>query len=228
MLCSMALESIAPGVWVAHYPHVYMGLHIGTRMSIVRLTDGSLVVYSPIPIDATLKEEIDALGPVAHIVAPSRFHHVYFGDFAAAYPHAKKHGCKGLEAKRPDLSFDAWLGDAPDPTWGSELEPVTIAGQVLEETEIFHHPSRTLITVDLIQNFDSSEHWATRQYLKVAGIHRKVGVSRPVRLMYRDRSLSRRTIDELVARRPEAITLAHGRPILERATEELRNAYAWL
>ena len=57
----MALESIAPGVWVAPMPHVYMGLHIGTRMTVVPLSDGSVFVYSPIRLDDGLEAEIDAL-----------------------------------------------------------------------------------------------------------------------------------------------------------------------
>jgi hypothetical protein len=72
----MAVETIAPSVWAAPMPHALMGLHIGTRMTAVRLSDGSLFVHSPITLDGDLKKEIDALGPVGHIVAPSLFHHL--------------------------------------------------------------------------------------------------------------------------------------------------------
>ena len=224
----MALESIAEGVWAAAMPHVYMGLHIGTRMTIVRLSDGSLFVYSPIRLDGELKAEIDALGPVGHIVAPSLFHHVFFGDFAAAYPDAKTHGAPGLEKKRKDLTFDAVLDEEGDPAWAGDLSTLKVEGLALGETVFFHRPSRTLVAADFIQNFDSSDHWATRQYLKVAGIHGRVGVSRPVRIMYRDKGKARRAIDQAIEWNPERITLAHGNPILSDGQAAIRGAYEWL
>lgn len=221
----MPLESIAQNVWVSPWPHVFGGLHIGCRMSVVRLTDGSLFVFSPIQIDDELKNDIDALGPVAHIVAPSLFHHVYFGDFAAAYPDARTYGAAGLEKKRKDLSFDAELTEEG---WPDELTAIAVPGTALGETEFFHHPSRTLITADLIQNFDSSDHWPTRMYLKVAGIHKRINTSRPIRFMYRDKREARKSIDRLIELGPERITLAHGNPILSDGTEALRGAYQWL
>lgn len=224
----MGLEAIADGVWAAPFPHVYMGLHIGTSMTVVRLSDGSLFVHSPIPLDDELKREVDAIGPVAHIVAPSLFHHVYFGDFASAYPEAKTHGAPGLEKKRSDLTFHAMLGEGGDPAWGDEISALTVDGNALGETVFFHHPSRTLVCADFIQNFDSSEHWMTRMYLKAAGIHRRTAISRAVRIMIRDKRKARRAVDMAIDWNPERITLAHGRPILANGTEELRNAYRWL
>ncbi len=227
MLNRMSLEPIAPGVWTAPMPHVYMGLHLGTRMTVVRLSDGSLLIHSPIRLDATLKAEIDALGPVSHIVAPSRFHHVYFGDFAAAYPGAKKHAAEGLETKRKDLSFDAVLGES-DADWARDLRSRKVDGCAIGETVLFHPSSRTLITSDFVQNFDSSDHWATRQYLKLAGIHRRTNVSVPVRMAYRDRRAARRAVDEIIDWAPEQITLAHGVPIHSDGQRAIRSAYQWL
>lgn len=227
MLVHMPLEPIAPGVWAAPMAHVYMGLHIGTRMTVVRLSDGSLLLYSPIRLDDALKAEVDALGPVSHIVAPSRFHHVYFGEVASAYPDAKKHGAEGLEKKRKDLSFDSVLGES-DADWANDLQSRKVDGCAIGETVLFHPASRTLITSDFLQNFDSSDHWATRQYLKLAGIHRRTNVSVPVRITYRDRRASRRAVDEIIEWAPEQITLAHGRPIQSDGEQAIRVAYQWL
>ena len=40
-----------------------------TRMTVIRLPDGGLWLHSPTPLDDGLRAAIDALGPVAHIVA---------------------------------------------------------------------------------------------------------------------------------------------------------------
>ena len=63
------LNAIADGVWVVPAPLRFMGIFaIGTRMTVIRAGDG-LVLHSPIAIDEALKAEVDALGPVRHVVA---------------------------------------------------------------------------------------------------------------------------------------------------------------
>lgn len=224
----MALEPIAQDVWAAPMPHTLAGLHLGTRMTVVRLSDGSLFVHSPIVLDGDLKQEIDALGPVAHIVAPSLYHHLFIGDFAAAYPEAKTHAARGLEKKRSDLTFHATLNTEVDPSWRNDLSALRIEGCALGETVFFHRPSRTLISADFIENFDTSDHWATRMYLKATGIHGKVGLSRVLRIMFRDKAKARRAVDQVIEWNPERITLAHGQPIFANAQEAIRDTYEWL
>lgn len=209
-------------------PNSFMGLHLGTRMTIVRLSDGSLFVHSPIKLDDDLKRQVDALGPVGHIVAPSLYHHLFFGGFAAAYPEAKTHGAAGLEKKRNDLTFDATLDEALDPSWRDDLSASKIDGCAFGETVFFHNPSRTMLTADIVENFETSDHRATRWYLKAAGIHGKPGVSRLLRVMFRDKAKSRRAIDQAIEWNPERITLAHGKPIVTNARETLRESYDWL
>ena len=209
-------------------PHSISGLRMGTRMTVVRLSNGSLFVYSPITLDDDLKQSIDALGPVAHIVAPSLYHHLFFGGFSDAYPEAKTHAASGLETKRRDLHFDAILEDEAEPAWRDDLDAVKIDGCALGETVFFHRPSRTLVSVDFVQNFDTSDHRFTRWYLKAAGIHRKIAVSRAVRIMVRDKAKARRAVDQVIDWNPERITLAHGRPILSSSSETVSDAYRWL
>jgi hypothetical protein len=224
----MALESIAPHVWVASMPNRFMGLQMGTRMTVVRLPDGSLFVYSPIRLNPELRKALDAIGPVRHIVAPSLYHHMFVGGFAAAYPSAKTYAAPGLEKKRKDLEFDEVLGDALDPSWRQTLSAQRLDGCAFGEVFFFHEPSRTLISADLVENFETSDHWPTRAYLKAAGIYGKCGVSRLIKLMFRDEAQSRRAIDSALEWNPEQITLAHGMPVLEDGAEVLREAYDWL
>lgn len=224
----MALEPIAPNLWTASMPHTFMGLQLGTRMTVVRLSDGSLFVHSPITLNDELKREIDSFGPVAHIVAPSLYHHLFIGEFAAAYPEAKTHAAPGLDKKRSDLTFHATLGEKLEPSWRDDLSAMEFEGCALGETVFFHHPSRTLISADFIQNFDTSEHWPTRWYLKAAGIHGKASVSRLIRMTIRDKAKARRAVDRVIEWNPARITLAHGQPILADGQQAVRSAYSWL
>jgi hypothetical protein len=118
------LEPWADGVWTVAAPQRMMGLHLGTRMTVVRLPGGELLLHSPVPLTDGLRGDIDALGRVAHIVAPNLFHHLHAGDAAAAYPDALLHAPAPLAKKRPDLRIGATLGEVAHPGWGDALAPV--------------------------------------------------------------------------------------------------------
>lgn len=168
------------------------------------------------------------VGPVGHIVAPNLFHHLYTADAAAAFPEAKLHGPAGLRKKRPDLRFDATLGEQLEATWRDDLETLEIQGTMLEETAFWHKPSGTLVSADLVENFKTADDWWTRLYLQIGGIHGKVGLSRMLRLAYRDRKKARRDIDQLLGWDFDKIVLAHGEPIDTNGVEALRETYTWL
>ena len=51
------------------------------RGAVVKLSDGSLWVHSPVNLDPELKAAMDALGPVKHIVTPN-FEHNKFAQQA--------------------------------------------------------------------------------------------------------------------------------------------------
>jgi len=197
-------------------------------MTVLRLGDGSLLLHSPITLDDSLRSQIDALGPVAHIVAPNLFHHLYAGDAAKAFPEAKVHGAAGLRKKRPDLRLDAVLGEQAEPAWRDDLEVLPIEGTLLEETLFWHRPSGTLLSADLIENFQSADDWWTHFYLKIGGIYGKIGLSRMLRLAFRDRKKARRSIDQVLDWDFDRIVLAHGEPIGSNGVEALREAYTWL
>jgi hypothetical protein len=224
----MPLQRFGEDVWIASVPHKYLGLQFGARMTVIKLGDGSLLLHSPIALDDALKRQIVALGPVAHIVAPNLFHHLYAGDAANAFPEAKVHGAAGLRKKRPDLRLDAVLGEQAESAWRDDLEVLSIEGTLLEETVFWHRPSGTLLSADLIENFQSADDWWTRSYLKIAGIYGKIGLSRMLRLAFRDRKKARRSIDQLLDWDFDRIVLAHGDPIGSNGVEALREAYTWL
>lgn len=222
------LQAVAPDLWVASTPHTWMGLHVGTRMTVVRLASGELWLHSPVPIGSALKQELDKLGTVRHIVCPNLFHHSYAGDAKALYPEAALYGLPDLRSKRPDLSFAADIMSTPAPAWQIELQPLPIEGCLLKETVFYHVASKTLITSDLVENFETSPHWWTRLYLRLAGLHGKIGWSRLLRVVYRDRAAARASIDRLLVWPFQRVVLAHGDIIEKDAHEAVRRAFLWL
>jgi hypothetical protein len=223
-----ALERLDEALWVAAAPQTFLGMHLGTRMTIVRRGDGGLVVHSPIALDDALRGEVEAIGPVRCVIAPNLYHHLYAGQWATAFPDVRLVGPKALADKRKDLKLDAFLETAPDAGWQGTLEQVRIAGCMLHETVFFHAPSRTLISSDFVENFETSPHWLTRQYLKLADVHGKPGVSRPIRWMFRDREQAKAAIETVLLWDFERIVLGHGNVIEARGPQVVRESYAWL
>ena len=74
------LHSIADDLWDAELPLRYLGVALTTRMTIIRLADGALVVHSPIRLTDELRSAAASAGRVGFIIAPNRFHHLFIPD----------------------------------------------------------------------------------------------------------------------------------------------------
>ena len=218
----------AEDVWSVAAAHRFLGLWLGTRMTVVRLPGGALWLHSVVAVDDILADEIQALGPVRHLVLPNLYHHVYVSDAIQRWPAARVHAPAAMRRKRPELRIDAELSETPDTEWCGELLPVHIDGSMLDETVFVHRPSRSLVCADLIENFDSSPHLATRLYLKAAGLQDRLAFSRFLRPVYRDRRATRRSLERLLAVDFDRVVSTH-RQVLERGgPAAVREAYRWL
>ena len=149
------LQPFGPEIWIADGPVAsFYGFPYSTRMAVIRLSDGSLFVWSPVALSTALRAAVDALGPVRHLVSPNALHHLFLAEWTSAYPGARLYASPRLRRKRPDLSFNAELGDAPEPAWAGDIDKVVVHGSfALIEIVFFHRRSRTALFADLIQNF---------------------------------------------------------------------------
>jgi hypothetical protein len=209
-------------------PQSFLGLHLGTRMTIVRLADRALIVFSPVAMNDELRAAVDAEGTVAHIVCPNVYHHLHAGPWSTAYPDAVVHAPRALRKKRPDLRIDRELDDATPASFGSDIVPLHIDGSMLDETVLVHLPSKTVVSVDLVENFSTTDHLPTRLYLKAGGIHGKPGWNRLMRFIYRDRKAARRSVDALLEHDIDRLILAHGDVIETNAKDAIRQTFTFL
>ena len=236
------LKPVAPGLWIADGPLVRMAAGLGmsapfpTRMTLVRLPDGTLWCHSPIAPDAELFADIDALGRVAHLVAPNKLHYAHVAAWKRRYPDAIAWASPGVReraaSQRIAVQFDQDLGDAPPPAWAGTLDQLRFRGsRAIEEVVFLHRPSATLILADLIENFE-----ATRLGTPMRWIARLGGVLDPHGRMPLDmrltflghRAQARACLERMLAWHPQRVILAHGRCYLEHGEAELRRAFAWL
>ena len=153
------LTEFGPELWSAEGPTVsFYGFPYPTRMAVARLSDGSAWVWSPIALTPELEREVTVIGPVRHLVSPNKIHHLFLAEWAARWPEVTVHASPGLAARKPELHFDAELGDAADPAWADDIDQVILRGSFAMEEVVFHHrTSRTAIVCDLVQRHDPAE-----------------------------------------------------------------------
>ncbi len=223
------LTPLAEGVWVSTDPVSFLGLRLTATMAVVRLGDGSLLLYSPLAMTSERRAAVQALGPIAHLYAPNTYHHRWIGEWAAAFPSARLHAPAGLASQRSDLRIDRVLGVAPEPAFAGTVDEVRIEGFRLEERVLLYRPAQTLLVADLVHNVGRPRHGWTSLYTRTMGFYDRVALSRMLRWMaFSDRALARRSLDDLLARPFNRAVVGHGAPLMDGAREALATAYVWL
>jgi hypothetical protein len=223
------LKQLAENLWIAERPQTFYGLPVGTKMTVFRLPGDRLFLHSPVELDAGLRAELDALGRVAYAVAPNRVHHLYAGKVADAYPGTRLWIGPGLERKRPDLVFEAILGDEAPEEWRGEVAQVFFRGRPYEnEVTFFHRPSRTLVLCDLAFNFGPGSPQPTKFLMKLIRSYGYLGPSKLDPWLIRDRRAARESLERILAWNFDRVIVAHGDVLESGGHEVLRRGYSWL
>lgn len=226
------LQPFGPSLYVAEGPTVsFLGFPYPTRMAVARLSGGGCWVWSPVALTPQLADAVEALGPVRHIVSPNKIHHLFLDAWAKRWPEARMHAPPGLARKRPDLRFDAELGDASDPAWAEEIEQTIFRGSfALEEAVFFHRPSRTAIVCDLVQRHDPGSARGLKGWvMRLDGLVGEHGSTpREWRASFWRRGPARAARARVLGWRPERLLVAHGACAQQGATEILERALAWM
>ncbi|HEY8950810.1 MAG TPA: DUF4336 domain-containing protein [Rhizomicrobium sp.] len=225
------LQSLGPDIWLAEGPVVsFYGFPYPTRMVVIRVSGGGLFVWSPIALAPELKAEIDALGPVAHVVSPNKIHHLSMGEWQDAYPSAKLYASPGLAKKRNDLRFEATLGDSPLVAWAADIDQVEMGNSwAMNEIVFFHRKSRTAIFADLIENFRPGWFKGWKGWLaRLDGIVMpNGGAPREWRLTFK-KTIARAALARIIAWQPEQVVMAHGELTRTDGAAFIRKSFRWL
>ncbi len=221
------LKPVATGLWIIDGPAVACrGLPISTRATVAQLANGMLWVHSPTELDAPLQAALDALGPVRHIVAPNWHHDVFLAKWKMAYPKAKVWGVPRDPGQGTGVDFDRPLGSRTP--WQEEIDHLIIGGsRRYREAAFFHRASATLILADLIHNIETARMpvWA-RPLIWLAGSDDSDGkMPYLMRRTYRNSAELADAVEAMIAWRPGALILSHGRWFKRGATEELERAF---
>ena len=146
-------------------------------MRVVKLSSGSLAVFSPIALTPSVKSKLSSLGgEVSYIAALDLEHHIFLSSWAAAFPKAHIIAPEGLAEKRAQqnakdksvtiLNFSTIFKKADkDKTSISEefdrdFEYEYVDSHQNKELVFFHKPSKTLIEADLLFNLPAIEQYS--------------------------------------------------------------------
>jgi hypothetical protein len=189
------------------------GVWMPLASTVIRLPDRSLAVYSPIDFDDVTAAALADLGDVAHLIAPSRLHHLFAASAAARWPRAQVHAASGVRAKQPALRIDHELG-APVAAWRGALEIEHIAGApAIDEHVAFHRPSSTLICSDLLFHVTRPANLRTRVVLAVMGVGGgHLAQSRAWRFARRDRAAAQASVERVLSWPFKQLAPCHGEP----------------
>lgn len=227
---------IAENIWIVDGDNVnFHGFPYPTRSVVVRLQNGGLWIWSPIELSDRLRSEIQTIGQPAHLISPNKIHHLFLGDWHAAFPDAELWGPASTIRKRGDLQFQSPLNDEPPAAWVGQIDQCWVRGSfVMDEIVFLHLPSRTAILADLSENFSSKwllENWAPWQR-SLARLSKIVEGKGYAPLDWRLSFIHRRKLREAKAKvlswDPRKIIMAHGEWQSENGREFLARAFEWI
>ncbi|KAK3996322.1 hypothetical protein QBC44DRAFT_318720 [Cladorrhinum sp. PSN332] len=173
----MVIRDVTPNVVTFSVPFLRFGrIPIGGRGTAVKLSSGSIAVFSPVALTASAKAKIASLGnDVRYLVATDIEHHIFLSDWKTAYPNAKLIGPEGLPEKRAKVTDDPRIGheefavvftkenkltEKVDEDFDRDFEYEYVDGHANKELVFHYKPDRVLIEADLMFNLPATEQYS--------------------------------------------------------------------
>ncbi|KAJ5176672.1 uncharacterized protein N7482_002549 [Penicillium canariense] len=169
---TMVIRDVTPNIVTMSLPFARFGIwRFGGRGTLVKLSTGSLAVFSPVSLTPEVRAKVDSLGGnVKYIAAPDLEHHLHITTWKKEFPQAEILAPEGLFEKRQankqyeDAPFEhVFKKDAPQSIseeFDAEFDTEYVHGHGSRELVFLHRPSRTVIEADLLFNLPSNEQYS--------------------------------------------------------------------
>lgn len=229
------LREIDQNIWVCEQPLRYFGLNVGTRMTVIRLKSGELVVISPIQADQEIIQQLSEMGDVSYIIAPNLYHYLFASNFQALYPKAKFWAVPGLESKKPEIAVDKVIQDGEN-SFLDEIEYLLFDGfrtfgltgpSLLNECVFFHPESHSLVLTDTAFHFDESFPLITQLAAKVMGGYRKLSPSLLERFATQEKDKVEQSVKKVLNWDFRRVIMAHGSIVENEGKRRFKEGYEW-
>ena len=228
------LQAFAENIWIVEGPLVRdMGFTFTTRMTVVKLSDGSVWVESPVPTSFEILKRITEIGPVRYLIAATPRHVWRLEGWHTLFPEAQLWTAATtiLTLQKAHLSLAGILGDGSPKPWKDDLDQLVFKGNPFSsEVFFFHKRARTVILGDLIQNNPVIKGEPLRNALfKFEGaLFPHGGVGLEIKLSFFNRNLARQSLSKLLSWDFDKLIIAHGPCIEKDAKVYVERAFRWL
>lgn len=180
------LRKLDEGLWTLDTTFTRLGCKGSLRMTVLETAAG-LVLHSPVALDKDVRNALRSLGEIAVLFAPNLFHHMYLHAAQNHFPNARVLVPKGLERKIGKIANSEIVTDKTVVADG-EIEHATLSGHDLYETVLFHRRSGTLVTADLLYNYQPEHNFTEKLFFRAIGCYGAPGVAFYHRYAIRDKS----------------------------------------
>lgn len=228
------LHEFANNIWLADGPVVRdTGAFFTTRMTIVKLLDGSIWISSPVPVSFAALKEISELGDVRYLIAATPRHVWRLDSWHTLFPEAELWVSRPtlLTLQKGRLPVSGYLGDSPVEAWNTDFDQLKFRGNpLLSEVLFFHKKSHTVILDDLVQRNPILKDRPIQNFVfKLEGAHYPDGgVALDMKMTFLNRSLARRSLEKLLSWDFDKLIIAHGACIESGAKQYIKTVFRWL
>lgn len=150
------LERLAENLWTVSGEIKMPPGPLPRRMTVARLADGGLVVFSAIALREEEMQKLEALGRPAFLVVPNAFHRLDAPAWKARYPAMRVVTPRAARKKVEEVvPVDDVTGDFSDPNVSFVAVPGT--GDVEAALVVKSEPGTTLVVNDIIGNVQDAK-----------------------------------------------------------------------
>ncbi|KAI9762025.1 MAG: hypothetical protein M4579_000661 [Chaenotheca gracillima] len=173
------IRRVTPNITTLSAPFLRFGrIKIGGRGTIVRLSSGATVVFSPVALTPQVREAVQSLGGnVRYLVALDIEHHMFLGQWYEAYPGVQVIGPEGLPEKRAtqkneNIPFSTVFTNkdkanqrvtSPPGSEGEfdrDFDYEYVGSHANKELVFLYKPDRTVIEADMMFNLPATEQYS--------------------------------------------------------------------
>ncbi len=197
------LTQIHNDLWIIKEPLSFLGIDLSRTMSIVRLSDRSLLIYAPFTPSPEILQIITDLGKPSIVISPNPHHNKNAAAFMEFFPRALLlySGDSYVHSARLNQIVNKEILDPMEIfSWNSTLTLLRIDGMPLvNEYVLYHYPSRTLLSANLL-SYIAKGGFLARLFWRWQGITiGSPGQSRMFRTSIRNKYAYNATIDILTS-----------------------------
>jgi len=207
------------------FPWRVFGIDFARNVTLLRLSDGRVVIHSTAPFTAEDVARIRAFGEPAWLVDATLLHDTFAKEGRAALIGLPYLAPEGF-AKVSGIATQSL--DPPPSDWADEIEVLKVDGTKKNEHVLFHRRSRTLGVADLFFSFaPETRGWARFFARRIMGLPPTLfGVSRFFRMLISDKQAFAVSVNKILEWDFERVVVGHREPILHGAKSAVAKALA--